>query len=134
MNKEDYVSLEVAKMMKEKGYPQDYNVGVVCRLQNKVNELYERTRMITEGDMENAWCIFNEVYPTIYEAAKWLRQKGICVIALPFMKDNSKKWYHVKFKDTLADLSLILADCTSNNYDTYEEALNAGILEAIKLI
>ena len=54
MEKEDYVSLEVAKMLKEKEYPQEYDVGVVCRLQNKVNHDYENTRAITDSDLENA--------------------------------------------------------------------------------
>lgn len=119
MNKEDFVSLEVAKMLKEKGYPQDYNVGVVCRLQNKVNELYERTRMITQSDMENAWCIFNEVYPSIYEAAKWLREKHAIHIPIEWDIDG------FCFSTTRIDEEGLFVESSYHRYyNTYEEALN----------
>lgn len=123
MNKEDFVSLEVAKLLKEKGF-----------------DVKSDFRYIEAVTMRNVkakkhWTHY-EYYrcPTLYEAQKWLRDRCITVIALPFIKGNSKKWYHVKVKDTLSDLSLILVDRKSNYYNTYEEALNAGILEALKMI
>lgn len=122
---EDYVSLEVAKMLKEKGYPQDCEVGTICRLQNEANRLYENTRAVTQSDLDNAWCVFNEVYPSLYEAQKWLRNKGIH-INVYYGHDGWSpdifvftKFYYVK---------------AIGYYDTYEQALNAGILEALKFI
>lgn len=142
MNKEDYVSLEMAKMLKEKGYPQEYNVGTLCRIQNKANLYYENTRIITQGDLENAWCIFNEVYPTLYDAAKWLRNKhklhidvGMCGDYATDADGNKvDEWDFWTFDIYYTEnFSHHIFDCFGQ-YDTYEEALNEGILEALKLI
>lgn len=133
MNKEDYVSLEVANLLQEKGYPQEYNVGKICRLQNKANSLYEKTREITQSDIDNAWCIFNEVYPTLYEAAKWLRDKHkVYVSSLPTKECGKTIWYHQITKDVFSDG--IYGTVSDEDFTSYEEALNEGILEALKLI
>lgn len=131
MNKEDYVSLEVAKLLKEKGFPQIHEVGVICRLENKVNPYYRRTREITQSDIENGWCIFNETYPTLYEAAKWLRNKHNIDILIDVVVD-SKKDKRIGY--TFGIYTNLPSVCYSDEYETYEQALNAGILEALKLI
>lgn len=130
MDKEDYVSPEVAKMLKEKGFPQEYNVGTICRLQNKANPYYENTRIIVQSDIDNAWCIFNEVYPSLYEAHKWLRGKGINVcVANEITVKKPVKWFYT------IDL---IENCDGvfpmEYYTSYEEALNNGIERALKLI
>lgn len=131
----------MAKLLKEKGYPQEYNVGILCRLQNKANPYYENTRAITQGDLENAWCHFNEVYPTLYEAAKWLRNEHQIHISVGMCSDYSTdangeicdEWTFWAFSTYYTTSLHHIHDCFGE-YDTYEEALNAGILEALKLI
>ena len=89
---ENYVSKELGKLLKEKGYPQEYNVGTVCRLQNKANSLYEKTREIKQSDIDNAWCVFNEIYPILYDAQKWFREKHILHVSADFDHVNLK-WF-----------------------------------------
>lgn len=69
------VSFNIAKLLKEKGYIQLYEVGKICRIQNVANLYYEETRLIKESDIENSWTIFNEIYPTIAEVVMWLYEK-----------------------------------------------------------
>lgn len=141
MNKEDYVSIEVAKLLKEKGYPQEYNVGTLCRMQNKANPYYEKTRAITQSDIDNAFCIFNEVYPTLYEAQKWLRNNHQIHISVGMCSDYSTnadgeicaEWTFWSF-GIYYTTSLHHLHDYEEEYDTYEEALNVGILEALKQI
>jgi hypothetical protein len=134
MEKEDYVSLEVAKLLKEKGYPQEYNVGTLCRLQNKANQYYEKTRAIAQSDIDNAWCVFNEIYPTLYETQKWIRTNHNIHIEI----GNCGSGYYWSLNK--ANSGRFVCDYLWNGlndggcWDTYEEALNAGILEALKMI
>ena len=134
MEKEDYVSLEVAKLLKEKGYPQEYNVGTLCRLQNKANQYYEKTRAIAQSDIDNAWCVFNETYPTLYETQKWIRTNHNIHIEI----GNCGSGYYWSLNK--ANSGRFVCDYLWNGlndggcWDTYEEALNAGILEALKMI
>lgn len=77
-----YVSRQLAELAKEKGFEQKHDVGVVCRITNKVNSSFERTRPITESDIENSWCVFNEIYPTIADVVMWLYEEhGIWICA-----------------------------------------------------
>lgn len=131
MKQEDYVSLEVAKLLKEKGYPQEYDLGTICRLQNKANPYYESTRVITQGDIDNAWCIFNEVYPSLYEAQKWLRSSKGLHVEIIYMSGNY--WLYEILTIPKHDL-IGLSGRENVKYMSYEEALNSGILEALKLI
>lgn len=59
MENEDYVSSKLAKLLEKKGYPQEYKVGTICRLNNAAIPYYENTRKITQDDIENYWCVFN---------------------------------------------------------------------------
>lgn len=136
MNKEDYVNLEVAKMLKEKGFPQEYNVGTICRLQNKANPYYENTRIIVQSDIDNAWCIFNEVYPSLYEAQKWLRKQGVFIVITPRYTD---KYQIIEYEYRIIQYTDLI-DKNRNGklcyvvYESFEECLNEGILESLKFI
>lgn len=142
MNKEDYVSERAAKLLKEKGYPQEYNVGTICRLQNKANPYYQDTRKIVQGDLNNAWSIFNEIYPTLYEAAKWLRNEHNLHIDVGMCGDYATDADGNKVADFefwtfdlyyITNFSNHILECCGE-YDTYEEALDNGIIEALKRI
>lgn len=137
MNKEDYVSLEVAKLLKEKGY----------------NEPCEKEVNIYLGTW--AYCDYDHVgarnsnlptnkasYPTLYEAAKWLRNNHQLHIDVGMCGDYSTDadgnkvdewefWTFDMYYTT--NFTNHIYDC-KGEYDTYEEALNEGIFEALKLI
>ena len=66
MNKEDYVSIEVAKMLKEKGFNEPCRVTYL-EDDNNVNISTVFTRYNEDLDDNSYSC------PTLYEAQKWLR-------------------------------------------------------------
>lgn len=133
MNKEDYVSLEVAKLLKEKGYDEDCNTFIVeeCWGFNK-GEL-----RCVDKDRELCSC------PTLYDAAKWLRNEYLLYIDVEAyynyyevdendFRDQERLWEYSIWEDTTYEVyEKVESKCS---YDTYEKALNAGILEALKLI
>lgn len=124
MKREDYVSLEVAKLLKEKNYDvptREYysfdknklEYGVFCVENNKRN-----------GDFCSA--------PTLYEIAKWLREThDIAVCVHPYGYSWDYTLFNLsKINDDYNHVSII----SNVFYKTYEEALNEGIKEALKYI
>ena len=132
MNKEDYVSLEVAKLLKEKGFnePCDwiYDTKEQCFKNSKeVNFNVTFTNSILR---DNVYCV-----PSLYEAQKWILMRSklltMSFIAEPFA-EPLKYLYGIQSPSFgLDNYSTIISE---KEYDTYEEALNEGILEALKLI
>ena len=121
MGKEDYVSLEVAKMLKEKEF------DIPCLSQ------YTRSGSIwncqdPENFNESEYCYSR---PTLYEAQKWLRDT-ICIhIEIVYMYGNY--WIYDLLTIPAHDL-IGLTDRDNVKYESYEEALSAGILEVLELI
>lgn len=133
MNKEDYVSLEVAKLLKEKKYDEPCRASI---LKNGELRVYDR-----ELSMDNLIRTDVEYYeflaPTIYEAQKWLRiNNNIFVFVLPHY---CCKYEIVEYEYWIATyFDLLEKPCnwekSKEYYEKYEQCLNAGILEALKLI
>lgn len=89
---EDYVSVETAKTLHEKGY----------------------SGMVTAA--------------TLYEVQKWLRVNHR-ILVTPYYVSDDKYTYHILRMDAGNNY------CHNyDQYDSYEEALSAGIEEALKLI
>lgn len=133
MNKEDYVSLEVAKLLEEKGFDEKCN-HYWWRHGNETRLDSDNFQFTKEWLEVNNNC-YDEVLlaPTLYEAQKWLREKYMIYISSLPTKDNGiTVWYLQIVKDTLEDA--IYSRVSPNTFNTYEEALNEGILEALKLI
>lgn len=65
--------------------------------------------------------------PTLYEAQKWIREKKGIHITLDFCKSG---WYCILYKFPEGEFILQ----TDEYKSSYEEALNDGILETLKLI
>jgi hypothetical protein len=115
------VSFQLAKLLKEKGFEQTLEVGVICRIQNKINKDYEKTRPLRESDLTNEWSILNEIYPTIVEVVMWLYEKYGIWIEVPFW--DSK--FRIKIVDTIKEELLRGIDFESYNSPT--EAYEAAI-------
>lgn len=119
MNKEDYVSLEVAKMLKDKGFDEPCNY-------------FYREGGSCDG---SPWSVdYNKDLgryskPTLYEAQKWLRSKCICVDVSVYSKFV---WGYTIY--TFDENNCINGNYNEEEYKSYEEALNEGILESLKLI
>lgn len=120
MNKEDFVSLEVAKLLKEKGF------NVECEF-----ELKEEIKIHNNEDEVKYWACHRYKCPTLYEAQKWLRSTKMINVEVSYMSGD----YWIYEVLTIPKHDLVgLSDRENVKYDTYEEALNAGILEALKMI
>lgn len=133
--KEQLVSLEVARLLKEKGFdiPCRFCYGAVS--DSLWNLLEERRGTWCETDIEFDWndckvsMIDNSISaPTQSLAQKWLREeKNIIVIA-----DYNCVGYAVWNYEIFTDKHYFIM--SEKAFDTYEKALEAGLIETLKLI
>ena len=124
MIEESYVSFDTARMLKEAGF------DVPC------------TSQYTDGK-----CIWNVGYlynfneddfgysrPTQALAARWLREvHHINVYAcFDYEKFDERKWFFTREHTMVNDDSAVY--CSITNYNSYEEALEAGLKHGLELI
>ena len=120
MNAKHYVSLEVAKMLKEKGYNDEYQV---C--------YYKKN-----GEIITPWCSDDDEnlhYPriTLLEAMDWLEERGMILIF--GLNTTHQAWwfngYHKSENVYINDLKGV--------YDLYKdrnECMNAAIKKGLELL
>lgn len=129
MTNEDYVSLEVAKMLKEKGFNEYCGAYYHLNWDDMTEE--ERFEIAPSHNFRNRNNGYRVGAPTLYEAQKWLRSAKGLHIEVSYMSKN----YWIYEILTIPNHDLIgLSDRMNVNYMSYEEALTAGIHEALKLI
>ena len=120
METADYVDYPTAVALKECGFNEPC-LGSYCKRDSRIKiAAYARN---WNGMFDNTYSV-----PSLYEAQKWLREKGLEVYAI-IARDATYEWgiYHIPTHDNIA--------CNMGpNYETYEAALSAGIEAAIKLI
>jgi hypothetical protein len=101
MIEEDYVSFELAKMLKEKGF--DEYCSHFYRLDGEHEYCYKaKLPRLTNNDIRNHDDWVNRVFactcPTLQMALKWLRNEGFhifIVIDVDYDEDErGEKWYH----------------------------------------
>ena len=124
MEIEDYVSIEVAKLLQEKGFDEPCDM-----MYNEKDESFEYScyTLTKEGFRNSFLCDCEVAVPSLYEAQKWLRRKGIHI----------NIYYSHIYNGWSPDIFLIAQISYVKDigyYSTYEEALNVSILEALKLI
>ena len=114
MTQEDYVSFEVAKLLKEKGFKGDINAYYhIWDNGNKVCSIQEFSRSEAPHLYIPA--------PTLQMAMKWLRKKNISIEASVV---RSHYWVYTIYK--------ILSNKVEESYNdggfkTYEEAVEAAL-------
>lgn len=132
MNKEDYVSLEVAKLLKDIGFNEYCGAYYHLNWDDTTEE--ECFEIAPDNDFRNRNNGYRAGAPYLYQVAKWLRIKHNIYVEI----GNCASGYYWSLNK--ADNGTFICDyeCGGNNdggcWDTFEEALNAGILEALKLI
>ena len=116
---EDYVSFEVAKLLKEKGFHEPCIATYNSTTKNfQVEEIYE--------DWTIHWKGYISV-PTQQMAMKWLREvHNICIVIEPHAYD------YINEKNKSYSCSLWIGDnyyeyLESRNYPSYEEAVEAAL-------
>lgn len=121
--KEELVTLETAKLLKEKGFNE------YCKNVIDVNSILRETLYRTNDNLPKQ-CFS---LPTQFIAQKWLRE----IKKLHITIYNSASGY--TYDISKADMGTVLycfpkGPNDAGNWDTYEEALEAGILKCLKLI
>ena len=124
---EELVTLETAKLLKEKGF--DW----------KCEHLIGRNKVITKYNLPQSMSCCTEIdgesveflCPTLYAAQRWLREDKNLHVEVSYMHGD----YWIYDILTIPNHDLVgLSDSPLVHYKSYEEALEAGIEEALKLI
>ena len=144
---EELVTLETAKMLKEKGFDERTlyayrNNGMLYNDGNRIMTSYN-SLPVPELCEEYYGCdasktclicklaVYLIAAPTQPFAQKWLRETKNLHIEISYMYGN----YWIYDILTIPEHDLVgLSDRPIIHYGTYEEALEAGIFEALKLI
>lgn len=118
MNTEDYVSLEVAKLLKEKGY---------CLPCDSFYTLEGFIKFRSIADNFNRLTAYSR--PTLYEAQKWLREIHN-IDVLPVIREESPKKDYCCYVYKNAKV----VRCKVAYGEDFYECMNEGLFEALKLI
>lgn len=127
MNKEDYVSLEVAKLLKEKGF--NYEVLSYYDLisEEYMFDLYPKEYNFTYRDKTKI------SRSTLYEAQKWLREvHNIHVMIGVDDLDWRYQLYDCSEDGRMEETNHFSGSVACQK--SYEESLNNGIFDALQLI
>lgn len=124
---EELVTLETAKLLKDKGFNW------------KCEHIIDRNKVITKYNLPQSMSCCTEIddeaveflCPTLYVAQKWLRDTKCLHIEIGYMYGDY--WLYDILTIPTHDL-IGLSDRPIVRYNTYEEALEAGIKECLKLI
>ena len=128
---EELVTLETAKVLKEKGFKEDVSVfyELVCEEGSYEYELFESY----DAQNYNA-SVYSFSAPTQYIVQKWLRETKNLQIEIyrsavgygyAIVKSDNGTWQEDDDSRGTNDGGL---------WDTYEEALEAGIIKALSLL
>lgn len=134
--KEDYVSLETAKMLKEKGFDLDclafYKDGEFRFVRSEwEGENIDTLALQSRGlrlDRDNQG---DALAPTLYEAQKWILSRGLYVC--PKIYEN-KGWYYTINKVKRGELFHSYLSIAKDLFPSLPQALDAGIRKALELI
>lgn len=118
---EELVTLETAKLLKEKGF-NEYCKDIINHKGIMMETIFRTSKDLPK--------LFYSC-PTQSVAQKWLRETKNLHIEISYMYENY--WTYDILTIPRHDL-IGLEDRASVRYNTYEEALEAGLQEALKLI
>lgn len=133
---ETLISLETAKLAKEKGFNEPTR-GFIEPVYNETHEFFDDTVLYVYSGykplkehhkiLEEGWYLA----PTQALLQKWIREKHKIHIDIgwqPFGENLSWWFLTSKLGEEIWEFE------TLNNFDTYEEALEAGLYEALTLL
>lgn len=131
MRKQDYVSIEVAKLLQEKGFREPCK-GIYSMEFKDRYDLFVYDRKLTFeylSRIPSKGIQFEYLAPTIYEARDWIMKKYNIVLLVDwnetFSSRNGYSPLHFGFK-IYKKLEVL------GYYETMEQALDAGILYVLK--
>lgn len=116
MNSKYYVSLEVAKFLKEKGYNEE-----TSHYYNSAGKLYLGNRHFNY----NTYSVNLSAPPTKAEVIDWLESKGMCIVVIRRTINNEIGWRYAIYNQT---------EGTISGFKTRLEAEEAAIIKALELL
>ena len=134
MIEENYVSFETAKLLKEAGFDVPCR-GVYVTDRTGYYEFREYDNKQTKDDL--CWNTedgfqYEYLAPTQALAARWLREVHHYAVCVWYSAEHEKWFYaHGNLDNMMFDEEYSISEFI---YDSYEQALEAGLQEAIKLI
>lgn len=134
MNTEDFVTYEQALALKKLGFNEDSFYHY-----NQENQLRANFSIDTEGSIIEGYFLRNNTdfsifitAPTLVQAQKWLRkEKKLSVEPFSSLK-KGKYTYQIIYVETGFDYKSFKT--LSYRFNSYEEALSAGITVCLKLL
>ena len=122
------ISFETAKLAKEKGfYQKDIDDHYLSNGQLSTNPYLDSINGKSFGSA-----------PTQSLLQKWLREKGIIIVPLYGYNDNPNWSVHVEVVEWMVENknSVLISgiDFEPGLYETYEDALEKGLQEGLKLV
>ena len=131
---EQFVSFETAKLLKEAGFDVPCR-GIYRAYRIGTSVFHEYDRKSAKDDLcRNAVDGFQYEYlaPTQALAARWLREVNHYAVCVWYSTEHEEWFYaHGNLDNMMFDEDYSISDFI---YDSYEEAFEAGLQEAIKLI
>ena len=142
INHECYVSLEVAKLLKEVGF--DWKCNGVFLSEDGTQYAFIKADAACDNN-NSKYNPYNISAPTIEVAQRWLRVVkgiyiGITAIENKRAVTNSDGWtFHYEYGKPTFDCDIQDERCENmctlyDSFDTYEEALEVGIKKALEII
>lgn len=133
MDNQDFVSYPLAKLLKECGFDEPcecyYTNGYANDSLDDLSRVvkFHRDRLYNHNMVVSAEGACYSA-PTLWQTQKWLREKHHISIRISYVMD-AKKWFYDWLN--LEDGSY---DCSDDDSETYEQALQEGIKAALELI
>lgn len=131
--KEDYVSLETAKMLNEKGF--DEYCGAYYHLNWDDMTEDECFEVATDNYFKNSNNVYRVAAPTLYEAQKWIWENyKMFVSAAPDSPFTAPCEFFFWIDFPTETINVFGSLITGEHFSSFQQALDAGIREALKLI
>lgn len=113
---EDFVTLEIAKKLKEKGFTCQYPIAM-CNEVGEFYPLYSSTEFYYDY---NDFDEYDFIAPTISQVLKWLRKEKQIYVSVEV---EQKEWFEYKIVNLVKNTRMN----GTHVYETYEDAIIAGI-------
>ena len=114
----DFVSFEIAKKLKDKGFPQVKENTIA--MYDEDGEWYSMAETIGEAYSFEDFDEHDCVCPAISQVLKWLREEKKIYVSVEVERED---WFEYKIVQTIKNTR-----CTGTRvYETYTEAILAGI-------
>ena len=136
MNNKFFVPFETAKLLKEKGYPQERATMYYDTLSGGISLITDRecVSCVVEGnDRHPLYNRLSKLYiaaPTYHEVVDWLQEKGI-YICIEVSLVHSGDFVFCSYIDWIGNIN---QETHVGTYPAREQALNAGILKALEML